>query len=258
MSTNNLAIINDEDMIFDDFNTSSFQFSGVSVDILESNEYTLVNLVLDMSGSVNDYYAELISMIKNVIETLRDPRAPFAENILFRLVSFNSNVYEEHGFIPLTAINIDGYSSITKPNGATSLYDACINASEATKVYGLNLTKQDYSVNAINIVVTDGGDNTSSHSSSDVRALTKDLIQNEAVESIRSILVGVNTNSRWGNVKEVLEKFRIAGEFDQYIDISDATPSAMAGLAGFVSKSVSLQAQANGSGTASKPVTLTF
>jgi hypothetical protein len=56
----------------------------------------------------------------------------------------------------------------------------------------------------------------------------------------------------------VLEKFRIAGEFDQYIDISDATPNAMAGLAGFVSKSVSLQAQANGTGTASKPVTLTF
>lgn len=258
MSTNNLAIINDDTMIVDDFNTSSFQFSGVSVDILESNEYTLVNLVLDMSGSVNGYYNELITMIKNVIETLRDPRAPFAENILFRLVSFNGKVYEEHGFIPLTAINIDGYNSITTPSGTTSLYDACVNASEATKTYGMNLTSQDYSVNAINIVVTDGGDNTSSHAASDVRALTKDLIQNEAVESIRSILVGVNTSSSWGNVKAELDLFFKEGEFDQYIDISDATPSAMAGLAGFVSKSVSLQAQANGSGSASKPVPLTF
>lgn len=260
MSNKNLAIIDDQNVLaeVEDFNTSSFQFSGVSVDILESNEYTLVNLVLDMSGSVDSYYQELMDMIKNVIETLRDPRAPFAENILFRLVSFNNHVYEEHGFIPLTAINIDGYNSITRPRGATSLYDACINAAEATKAYGLNLTSQDYCVNAINIVVTDGGDNTSSHTASDVKALTKDLIQREAVESIRSILVGVNTNSSWGNVKQVLEDFKKAGEFDQYIDISDATPSAMAGLAGFVSKSVSLQAQANGTGSASKPVPLTF
>lgn len=260
MSNKNLVIIDDQDVLteVEDFNTSSFQFSGVSVDILESNEYTLVNLVLDMSGSVNSYYQELISMIKTVIETLRDPRAPFAENILFRLVSFNNHVYEEHGFIPLTAINIDGYNSITSPTGATALYDACINAAEATKVYGLNLTAQDYSVNAINIVVTDGGDNVSSKSAADVRALTKDLIQNEAVESIRSILVGVNTSCQWSDVKQTLERFKIEGEFDQYIDISDATPSAMAGLSGFVSKSVSLQAQANGTGSASKPVPLTF
>jgi hypothetical protein len=258
MSNNNLAIINDDTMIVDDFNTSSFQFSGVSVDILEDNEYTLATLILDMSGSVTTYYDELIAMIKNVIETLRDPRAQFSENILFRLVSFNGRVYEEHGFIPLASINIDGYNSITTPRGLTSLYDACMNASEATKTYGINLTSQDYSVNAINIVVTDGGDNDSSHSASDVKSLTKDLIQNEAVESVRSVLVGVNTNSRYGNVKADLDLFFKEGGFDQYIDISDATPSAMAKLTGFVSKSVSLQAQANGTGTASKPIPLTF
>lgn len=255
---NNIAILNNDLPMVDDFTTSSFQFSGVSVDVLEANEYTLVNLVLDMSGSVSTYYDELVGMIRNVIETLRDPRAPFAENILLRLVTFNGRVYEEHGFIPLTSINIDGYNSITSPGGTTALHSACMNAAEATKAYGLNLTNQDYEVNAINIVVTDGGDNdyNGKYSASDVKALTRDLIMGEAVESCRSILVGVNTKN--GSVKQELDKFRTEGGFDQYIDITDATPAAMSKLSGFVSTSVSMQAQANGSGTASKPVRLTF
>lgn len=257
-SKKNLAIFA-SDLSVDDFGTTStFQFSGVSVDVLEANSYTLATLVLDMSGSVCSYFSELKSMIKNVIETLRDPRAPFADNILFRLVTFNGRVYEEHGFIPITAINIDGYDSISSPSGLTSLYAACISASEAVQAYGANLMSQDYEVNGINIVVTDGWDNDSSgkYTASSVKKLTQGLVSGEAVESCRSILVGVNTRN--SDVKNALDTFFIEGGFDQYLDITDATPSAMSKLAGFVSQSVSMQAQANGSGAPSKPVDLTF
>lgn len=252
---NNIKVINDMHSM-EDFNTSSFSFSGISVDVLYANEYTLVTLILDMSSSVHSYFNELQNMIKTTIETLRDPRAPFAENILLRLVTFNNDVYEEHGFVPITSIDINAYSSIQSPRGITGLYDACINAAEATKAYGLNLTKQDFEVNAINIVVTDGGDNCSLNYGSDVKKLTNDLTKEEAVESIRSILVGVNT--RDNSIKNILSKFHTEGGFDQYIDIEDATPSAMAKLSGFVSQSISMQVQANGSGTASKAVELSF
>lgn len=257
MKSTNQSFVN-ENMLMDSFDTSSFTFSGVSVDVLEANEYTLAHLLLDMSGSVNSYHSDLIKMVKTVVETLRDPRAPFAENILFRLVTFNGTVYEEHGFIPLTSININGYDAITSPSGMTSLYAACMNAAEATEQYGLNLSRQDYTVNAINIVTTDGGDNDSSRrfTAASVKAMTKGLIAKEAVESIRSILVGVNT--QYGDVKQDLDTFFQEGGFDQYIDIANATPSAMSKLAGFISQSVSMQAASNGSGSPSKPVDLTF
>lgn len=258
--SNKLAIFtNDDNLEVDDFGgTSTFQFSGVSVDVLEANSYTLATLVLDMSGSVSSYYAQLKTMIKSVIETLRDPRAPFADNILLRLVTFNGRVYEEHGFLPLTSINVDGYDSINAPSGLTSLYAACVNAAEAVQTYGMNLMQQDYEVNAINFIVTDGGDNDRSgqFTSQSVLQLTKQLETAEAVESCRSILIGMNT--KYGSVKQELTQFHKEGGFDQYLDIEDATPENMGQFGSFVSKSISMQAQANGSGAASTPVDLTF
>ena len=241
----------------DSLNHSTFQFSAVSVDILEDNEYTLVNLVLDFSGSVGTYFDSLKEMVKMTIETLRDPKAPFAENILFRLITFNGSVYEEHGYLPLISVDTDGYDSLSHPVGLTALYDACLNAQEATEKYGMMLTQQDYTVNAIIIIVTDGGDNDSKRASlNDIKSFSDQLRTSESVESCRTILVACNTHIP--NAKRDLSNFNTVVGFDQYIEIENATPSSMAKLAGFVSQSVSMQAQANGTGVASTSVDINF
>ena len=51
---NNLIRIQDEE--------SNFHFSGESVDKLGASEYTLVNIVVDMSGSVSSYKNELTEL----------------------------------------------------------------------------------------------------------------------------------------------------------------------------------------------------
>jgi stage V sporulation protein SpoVS len=52
-----------------------------------------------------------------------------------------------------------------------------------------------------------------------------------------------------------LEDFQKDAGLTQFIDVGDGTPQRLAKLAGFVSKSVSSQSQAIGSGSVSQPVT---
>jgi len=226
---------------------SDFQFSGVDVDNLTSSEYTLVTLAIDMSSSVSYYNTELRECIKTIIETCK--KSNRAENLMIRLTSFNSQIFEEHGFKTLSLINVGDYIQIRNPSGMTALYDACIDSIEATEQYGKTLTDQEFETNGVLYIITDGDDNRSQHSLSDVAERFKKLKYTESLESLQTFLIGVNVNEPM--FKNYLEDFKNTVGFDEFISIENANTDTLSKLANFLSKSISLQSQSLGTGSVS-------
>lgn len=226
---------------------SDFQFSGVDVDNLTSSEYTLVTLALDMSSSVSCYNNELRECVKTIIETCK--KSNRAENLMIRLTTFNSQIFEEHGFKTLSIINADDYTQIRNPSGMTALYDACVDAIEATEKYGRTLTDQEFETNGVLYVITDGDDNRSNHTINEVADRFKRLKYNESLESLQTFLIGVNVNEY--GFKNYLQDLKDTVGFEEFISIEDANVDALSKLAQFISKSISLQSQSLGTGSVS-------
>lgn len=221
--------------------TKGFNFSAVRPDTLGATEYTLVTLVIDKTGSVASFSDELFKLKQTVIEACR--KSPRSDFLLFRMVEFNSVVDEVHGFKPLTEIDPSQYS-VPACHGMTALIDATYCAVAASNAYAKNLSDQDYLVNAIVYVITDGDDNASRMSMTDIKNEVQKAMAQEHLESIRTVLVGVNA----AQSSSYLQRFQQEVGFDQFVEVADATPQKLAKLGNFVSQSISSQSQALGTG----------
>lgn len=230
---------------------SNFHFSGVAVDKLGASEYTLVNIVIDMSGSVQAFKHELTETLKTIVSSCKYSQR--AENLMIRLTTFNDTIQEEHGFSLLSAINSDSYQNTIVPSGMTALYDGALNAIEAVKKYGETLSDQEFDVNSIVFIVTDGDDNRSYHKPEKIKSVIEAITRDEKIESIRTVLIGVNTKE--SNLKQKLSDFKDKAHLDQYVDIENADKNSLAKLANFISKSISAQSIALGTGGASQALT---
>lgn len=228
-------------------NVGNFAFSGVRPEKLGASEYTLVTMVEDITGSLSGYEQELLNMKQAIINACQ--KNPRVNNLMVRSIEFNQQIKEEHGFVELPQINSKDYKPIVC-GGTTALYDATLNAVSATNEYAKILSEQEFGVNGVVFVITDGDDNASLSS---VKAVANEVsrgVQNEYLESLNVILIGVNASKY---MKE-LEDFRKNGNLTQYIDVGDVTPSSLAKLAQFISKSISSQSQSLGTGGASMPI----
>jgi hypothetical protein len=220
---------------------SGFNFSGVRPELLGAVEYTLVTLLVDKTGSVGAFAKELFDIKKTVVEACK--KNARAESLLLRVLEFNSSVTEVHGFMPLAEIDVNAYA-VPECRGMTALADAAFAGVSATNAYAKTLADQDYLSNGIIIIATDGGDNDSRMRAADVKKQVDDAIKGEHIESIRTVLVGVNA----GDYRDELQKFQTEAGIDQYVDVADATPGRLAKLADFVSRSISAQSQSLGTG----------
>ena len=258
-----------------------YGFSATRIEDLGASEYTLATLVVDSSGSTCGFRTEMVRAIKDVVKSCKF--SPRAANLLLRLVEFDSSLREIHGFKLLSQCNESDYDGCLTLNGCTSLYDAADNSVGAMIQYGKDLSDQDFDVNAITIVLTDGGDNTSKLSPTAVKKTFQSAVQSESLESLVSILVGVNipvlnigakqdelniaelqqevTLNASATAQQELDNFRRVGEiaefgidagFTQYIGLNAADSKTLARLAEFVSKSISSQSQSLGSGGGSQ------
>lgn len=237
---------------------NNFTFSGVNVDTLENSKYCLVSLLIDNSGSVSPFKNELENAANVVIQSTK--KSPESENIIMRTALFGSGLHngisEIHGFAPVSTLADDKYSGQFSPGGCTPLIDASIDAAESIEAYGKQLVDNDYMVNGIFFVITDGEENASrmgNHPELVKKAIER-IRTNESVESIIAILVGVNDSTCHAE----LERFKNEAGFDHYISIGDATPSKLAKLGSLISKSVSSQSQSIGSGGPSQACNFTL
>lgn len=238
-------------MKFDDQVTSragGFQFSHVRTEALGAPEYTLVTLVLDKTGSVSPFADTLFKIKSTVVEACR--RSPRADYLLLRVVEFNSRVDEVHGFELLANIKPSDYVT-PKCGGMTALRDAAFSAVASTRAFAKTLADQDYLVNGIIAIVTDGDDNESQTTVAELKQELQAALTSESLESLRTVLVGVNA----GDTSQLLNSFKDEVGIDQYVDVADASPQRLAKLFDFVSKSISAQSQALGTGGPSQALT---
>jgi len=220
-----------------------FSYSAVSMDQLDATEYTLVTVALDSSGSVRPYAKDLCKAMQSVLDcTLKSPRS---ENILMRVIQFNSTVSEIHPFLPVTTIDRSRYEGLA-PGGSTALYDAVFSSVNALNDYAARLASNKYLANAITFVITDGDDNASHTTCSQISAEIARAVDGEILESNQVILIGVNTAG--SSLSTYLDRFKSQVGITHVETLDTATPSSLAKLAQFVSKSISSQSMAIGTG----------
>lgn len=223
---------------------SNYGFSAKRIDDLGATEYTLVGLACDGSSSVTAFRLEMEKCVKEIIKACA--RSPRADNLMSRFLLFNNRLHEVHGFKPLSECNQDEYTDSVQTGGTTALFDAACNVVDSVRQYGADLMKNDFDVNGIIFVITDGDDNASAATAVELRKTLERAVQSEALESIVSILIGVNVQDPQLSTK--LHQIAQTAGFTQYVELGDAQASTLARLADFVSRSISSQSQALGTG----------
>jgi len=230
---------------------SNYSFSAKRIDDLGASEYTLAFIAVDVTGSLQGQEANLEKMLKLCVAACR--RNPRADNMMLRVVLFSSQFHgyleEIHGFRPLPEIKEDDYTGVIDCRGGTPLYEAAYTNLTALQQFAKDLSDNDFFVNGIGFVLTDGEDNMSKVTRTMVKDSIGDLVKSEDLESFRPILIGFG-QSTW------LRKFQNEAGFDQFVDAGSASESTLAKVADFVSQSLSSASQSLGTGGPS--VALTF
>jgi hypothetical protein len=229
-----------------------FGYSAADLADLGASEYTLVTILVDESGSTAPFKDEMEKCIQEVVKACKF--SPRSDYLMIRLVAFKSNMREIHGFKQLVDCDIANYDGCLQPGGTTLLFTTVKNAVDATNDYGNHLNKNDYDVNAIIFILTDGMDNESGNTDAKtVGESLRKIMKDEYLESVLSILVGVGIG-QYSDVNTYLNTFKDQAGLNQYIEIKDANEKTLAKLAAFISKSISSQSTALGTGSSSKPL----
>ena len=245
-----MPIINDTQLDQVVLPNSHYGYSATRLDDLGATEYTIATIVADISGSTAAFIFDMEAAIAKIVQACKF--SPRADNLLLRLVAFDDSLNELHGFKLLENCHLADYGRVLRPGGSTALYDATENAVASTTNYAQKLAAGDFSANAIVFVITDGMDNVSKTSTRQVKAAFADAIRSEALESIVSVLIGVNVSDV--QVSQYLKKFQVEAGFTQYVELESADAKTLARLAEFVSQSISAQSQALGTGGPSQPL----
>ena len=226
---------------------TTFAYSMTRIADLEASEYTQVEIVSDVSPSVEPWKKEMEDQLKVILESCA--ASPRAQNLLMRHTMFASSVRENHGWKMLSNIVADDYDNCLKISGSTALFDGTLEAVEVMRDSGAKLKASKFTVNGIIFVITDGVDNASHHTPSQIKAALDDIRQKESLESLVTILIGV------GDDAASLGYFQKEAGITHFIAMKDASKSSLAKLAAFISKSISDQSQALGTGGPSKQLT---
>jgi len=229
---------------------SHYGYSATRLEELGATEYTIATVVADVSGSTATFTLDMELAIQHIVQACK--YSPRADNVLLRLVAFDDSLSELHGFKLLENCHLADYGGLLRSGGSTALYDATENAVVSTTNYAHKLAAGDFSANAIVFVITDGMDNASRISPAQVKKALAEAVRSEALESIISVLIGVNVND--AQVSAYLRRFQNDAGFTQYVEIENADARTLARLAEFVSQSISAQSQALGTGGSSQPL----
>lgn len=233
----------DTDMETHQIGGSNFAFTATSIAKLGATEYTLAVLAVDVSGSTSGFRRQMEEAIAQVVKACR--QSPRADNMMLRVLLFDTQVRELHGFKPLPDCNEADYKDCCSPGGMTALHDATWSAVHSAIAYGKQLVAQDFSCNAALFVVTDGEDNASKVSAQMVAQALTEARTSEALESIMPVLIGVGNDT---SLNKYLTDFKTNAGFQQHVMVGAATEKSLAKLANFIAASVSSQSKSLGTG----------
>lgn len=229
---------------------------------LSETSYTLVLIALDLTGSVAGEEAEIKRMLEQVVADGK--RAGWGKRVLISALAFNTSisVKELFGFDVPNALDLSSINIVT--GGATNLVDALATGYDALEKAANELIGADFITNLLLIGVTDGEDNSSRQTPSDLSAKFNLGRKNESFDSFKSILIGVRTgqqaqDSRYSGktVDQVLSDLTGAAAFDQYESAKQVKDGTYGKIGGFISQSISSSSQSLGSGSPSQNVNFT-
>lgn len=134
---------------------------------------TIVNFILDKSGSMNICQDETISGFNEYIQTIQKKAKKDKSNKwLFSLTMFDTEIEKPYVMVDLAKVkplNKDTY----RPGGMTSLYDAAV---ETLEKISHKVDNIDEKTAVLNIIMTDGQENSSrKHDSACLNDLIKKL-----------------------------------------------------------------------------------
>jgi len=213
-------------------NAGHFGFSAVKREDLGASEYTLVTIVDDVSGSTAGFTKEMEAAVKEIVSACAHSER--ADNLMIRLVKFDTQVMEVHGYKLLNQCSGGDYDGALRPGGATALYDATIDAMEASLNFAEELDEQeDILSNGIVFVITDGYDNSSTYTPKEVGKSLRAAIKSEKLESLVTVLISVDHQgyTQFVIVKEDEDRHEISDfnaasvdgkTYDKYDDASQA------------------------------------
>jgi len=150
---------------------------GMPLDQLATNEVTLAMNILDMSGSMAPYAADLIRAYnQDYLAAMLGSSA--ADDILISTILFNDRVKLLHGYVNLAdapRLTAKAYD----PDRTTALYDAVAGGLTNMVLYAQQLRQSGVMVRGIVIVYSDGADNASKQRARDVRRAAQELLKQE-------------------------------------------------------------------------------
>lgn len=230
--------------------TGGYGYTGMAVDTLTSFENTIAQGLLDESGSTSPFAKQMEQTVKTIIRTLRS--SPRADNLIYRQCHFGSKYREHHGFLPLSQINEGMYDGCYQSGGQTILYDATSRMLAEVQDYSQKQAKLKYTCNGICYMLTDGQDYGSTLGQNDVKQALFAINGDESLESLITILIGVNDDPK---IQKDLEDYSKFVGFTQYVPMGKADEKSLKKLANFVSQSIQSQSQALGTGGPSQSLT---
>jgi hypothetical protein len=155
--------------------------AGINVDEIDSEEVTLVTVLIDASDSMGPYATEVIQAYKEqFLEPLK--KAKNADSILVSAWIFSrigepkDNVRLVHGFTPVPQCP-ELTSNNYQPSGMTPLYDAVFKGTTGLVSYGQNLRDNGTRTKSIVVVLSDGWENASQIGKSKVKNLSADVLK---------------------------------------------------------------------------------
>jgi hypothetical protein len=218
-----------------------------------ATEYTLSGIVLDRSGSVQIFAAQLRQMLIEAATATKS--SPRSENVLLRAVYFNdSNITEIHGFVPASEINPQDYPHFS-PNGGTPLYKATFNGVSSIVEYGKTLASKQFLVNGILFIITDGEDTERGVSPAEIALKIAEVKSIKGFDSLTTILIGLTKprpdgeyesdgdREQRARIVQALESFKREAGITHFVDMGNANAATLAKLANFVSSSLIIKSK---------------
>lgn len=149
---------------------------GVGAADLQSDEATLFVVVGDQTGSMLPFQTAFVEAYREMLKALKASKA--AASIIMSLWLFNEISHLFHAFLPLDAVpelTVRTYL----PGGSTALYDAVLSACTSAVAYAQDLRNNGIRVRVVFVIITDGEDNMSHHSVTEVDSVIRALIDQE-------------------------------------------------------------------------------
>ncbi|MBN1410165.1 MAG: VWA domain-containing protein [Spirochaetales bacterium] len=151
--------------------------TGTAIDEIETDDVTVVSLILDASYSMKPHEKTVRQSYDTLIKALNDSKQ--AGSMLVSTRTFAAAQQILYGFKKVTDIGPINNDYLAE-GGSTALYDAMVEAMTAIRAYTKSLNDSGIRTKCIVCVFSDGDDNDSKkHKAGDVKLLSEDFLKSE-------------------------------------------------------------------------------